>query len=404
MVPRAYDPELDNITSVLSDLCAHLDDRRCLEFAVSIGDVRLPVDVWIDLCTLLEQAPGVIRSLGSGKDCNLDFYEQGPQTFLRFEFRSGLCLLSGMSYDRRISVDSVEVDPEAISQMLRSVVATFMAAATHASPADVQGVWMRDWLGADTDAIRDAEALAPAVFTKLDLVAAILSFLATQRPLFAYAHANFSMPSDLTWTPSGFATIDGTRWQYTKHGLGYRFENEQQVELDIDQILEYSSESIDAVRLSGYVESILVGHVVIERDEISVVDLDALDEALQRLVKTGLITQMTSVTFPEYRLEPHVDLSKAVALAQEMAREHFGKVLAAHAIEAVFRERLWGPREYWKCTEMGLVTRVEVANVLVARVDSDLIRTHDWSIEWNDSMGAAVVEELVRILPDYKKD
>jgi len=71
-----------------------------------------------------------------------------------------------------------------------------------------------------------------------------------------------------------------------------------------------------------------------------------------------------------------VDLSRAIDAAVRLARDHFGASLDPTAIDALFRELLWGPRETWQCLEEGLITPTEGANLLMAHLESRLLR-HD---------------------------
>src|SRR5688500_7612035 len=84
-VLRDYDESLDNITSILCDVCDALQDAGEGELVVSgFGQDRWPLDIRTDLSVLLEQLPEAIRCVCSGVEAELDFYEQGVERKLVF--------------------------------------------------------------------------------------------------------------------------------------------------------------------------------------------------------------------------------------------------------------------------------------------------------------------------------
>ena len=99
---NTYDSELDDATSVLSDICAALDEADCAAFVVGgFGQDRWPVDIRTDLLTVLMQLPAIAQAIAHSTDFNLEFYEQGIQRFLSFERDDGswtACCTSGTSW------------------------------------------------------------------------------------------------------------------------------------------------------------------------------------------------------------------------------------------------------------------------------------------------------------------
>jgi hypothetical protein len=97
----------------------------------------------------------------------------------------------------------------------------------------------------------------------------------------------------------------------------------------------------------------------------------------------------------------NADLTRAIEAALVMAREHFGVTLDPLAVDALFRELLWGPRETWRCVEMGILTLPEAANLLVAHLHSRLLRREIQSeLDW-DVVGAPLQRALMQILPQF---
>lgn len=78
MVP-SYDPELDDVRSVLGDVCEALEDAGA-RFCVQIcSKERWPVTVRTDLSLVLEQLAGVLAALAAGLPTKLELYEQGVE-------------------------------------------------------------------------------------------------------------------------------------------------------------------------------------------------------------------------------------------------------------------------------------------------------------------------------------
>ena len=77
---NAYDEELDDVRSLLHDLCAALADVGRIRFVVQFAGEHWPVDVSAD------QLPGV---KGLAEPFEIDFYEQGLERTLHFAPRGG---------------------------------------------------------------------------------------------------------------------------------------------------------------------------------------------------------------------------------------------------------------------------------------------------------------------------
>src|SRR5471032_2614651 len=73
---KNYDPELDDIRSILIDVCEALSNY--VQFNVSgFGQDNWPVDVATDLAVFLEQLPYFMIAISAGENFELQFYEQG---------------------------------------------------------------------------------------------------------------------------------------------------------------------------------------------------------------------------------------------------------------------------------------------------------------------------------------
>ena len=84
--PSTYDPELDDIRSVLSDICGALAETDGVRFhAEGFDDVPWRATVRTDLPITLEQIPHVLSGLKKETSVELDFFEQGLERSVRFE-------------------------------------------------------------------------------------------------------------------------------------------------------------------------------------------------------------------------------------------------------------------------------------------------------------------------------
>lgn len=78
--------EFDCEMGVLGAICDLLEERKLAEFFVcGFGEEKWPVDVGIDLCTIIEELPTYCRRvMNAEKTIELDFYEQGMERSLAF--------------------------------------------------------------------------------------------------------------------------------------------------------------------------------------------------------------------------------------------------------------------------------------------------------------------------------
>ncbi|AJQ96672.1 hypothetical Protein YC6258_04640 [Gynuella sunshinyii YC6258] len=73
-----YDPDLDDINSLLMRICEYMDDHGECDFEFGgFGQQSWPVDVRTDLPVFLEQLPIVLSLLSQHENFEIDFYEQG---------------------------------------------------------------------------------------------------------------------------------------------------------------------------------------------------------------------------------------------------------------------------------------------------------------------------------------
>src|SRR5262245_28053924 len=90
-----YDPDLDDIRSVLAHVGNLLQDSDSVSCEMSACNKAWPVDAVVDLPILIEQLPEAIRAIDSEavQGFELEFFEQQPPMVLVFEKRADKLLL-----------------------------------------------------------------------------------------------------------------------------------------------------------------------------------------------------------------------------------------------------------------------------------------------------------------------
>jgi hypothetical protein len=145
--PRAYDPDLHDVRSILSDICEALEATGRADFRIAgFGDAEWPLDVSTDLCVALEQVPHVIGRLFSGQPCELDLYEQGVQRTLAFKPNGSLTEVTCSSMTSwQPTPTSIEMRTEGLLIQLRRVTEDFCELVRSASPSLYHHPWFDDW-------------------------------------------------------------------------------------------------------------------------------------------------------------------------------------------------------------------------------------------------------------------
>ena len=145
---RSYDFELDNVISILSDVCEFAQSGRGVFRVGGFGQAQWPVDVRTDLCVVLEQLPEVLRTVRAGKSGVLDFYEQGIQRRLTFAPAGEEYAVTCAAFSRywEPSPATERIGRVALERMLADVLNEFMGFLRRVAPELEQHPWIQAWL------------------------------------------------------------------------------------------------------------------------------------------------------------------------------------------------------------------------------------------------------------------
>ena len=143
---RVYDESLDDIRSILSDVCQALHSQG--ELIISgFGDPRWRVDVGTDLLVMLEQLPTAIRNISSGEYAEIELYEQGAERALEFTPAAGCYLVSCRSWGKWQPDPGTErIERAELVAMLTAVQDRFMTVVRNSAPQLAEHPWVVSWL------------------------------------------------------------------------------------------------------------------------------------------------------------------------------------------------------------------------------------------------------------------
>ncbi len=112
--------------SVVMDLCAVLAENECSFEVSGFGQLEWPVDVKYDLSTFVEQLPEALRGIRDRTSAEIDFYGQGLERRLIFEFKGELVNISCESRTNWVPKPNVEeIGYQELLSMLESVASKF---------------------------------------------------------------------------------------------------------------------------------------------------------------------------------------------------------------------------------------------------------------------------------------
>ena len=143
-----YDEELDNIESVIMDICEVLSDTQTIRFRVSgFGEPAWPVDVGTDLATIISQIPDVLGALHQSENTSIQFYEQGIERELFFSCNNSRVEMTcrHLVEDKLMPIKEIAGLSE-LRNMLGGLLVSFIELSKITCPAIAGHRIFQDWL------------------------------------------------------------------------------------------------------------------------------------------------------------------------------------------------------------------------------------------------------------------
>ncbi len=143
-----YDEALDNIESLITDICDVLSDTQSVGFRVSgFGELAWPVDVGTDLATIIPQIPDVLGALHQSENTSIQFYEQGIGRELFFSCNNSRVKMTCkyLTEDKPMPIKET-ADLSELRNMFGEFLASFIRLSNIICPAIAEHRIFRDWL------------------------------------------------------------------------------------------------------------------------------------------------------------------------------------------------------------------------------------------------------------------
>lgn len=143
-----YDEELDNIESLIMDICEFLSDTQLVRFKVSgFGESAWPVDVGTDMAVIIPQVPEVINALYKSEDTSISFYEQGIERELLFSPHNSSVKVSckDLAGKKTVPINEI-IDLSEILEMLFKFFNSFISLSKNTCPDITHHKIFQDWL------------------------------------------------------------------------------------------------------------------------------------------------------------------------------------------------------------------------------------------------------------------
>ncbi len=142
-----YDPELDDVGSVLRDICEALETAGA-GFLVRIGsETYWPVTVKTDLLVVMEQLGDTLASLAQEQVGKLDFYEQGIERTVSFVPYDGAVLVQcdDLIVKPTSRTDAISMPRESVLKELTGLAEDFLWASRICCEQLARHPWFMEW-------------------------------------------------------------------------------------------------------------------------------------------------------------------------------------------------------------------------------------------------------------------
>lgn len=142
-----YNEEFDDIRSILIDLCRQIDEQSGGIFKISgFGQEKWTINIRTDLPILLEQLPQIISAIELRQNFQLDFYEQGIERYIDFNYEDYHYNLVCKSLTGWIPNPAMErMNLLEVSEMFVLIKINFINLIDKKIPELLRNEWMIDW-------------------------------------------------------------------------------------------------------------------------------------------------------------------------------------------------------------------------------------------------------------------
>lgn len=144
----SYDLELDNITSLFSDICEVLSYQPGIKFIVSgFGQDLWSLDVSTDLLCGIEELGEIVKKI-SMDDYNFEFdlYEQGMERTLEFSpYGNGVQVICISNTDWQPEPSILFLSKDEVKKMFYELKFTFCSIAEQVCPRLSSHSWFKQW-------------------------------------------------------------------------------------------------------------------------------------------------------------------------------------------------------------------------------------------------------------------
>jgi len=143
---RQYDPSLDDVRSILLDLCQFLDKEGIFRIS-GFGQNNWPVTIYTDLPVFLEQLHAVLKDIYLGKQTKIEFYEQGVKRIVILNPAEDFYELSCASQTNWRPNPKIErINHDDLNKMMSNILEKFLNIVQIIAPELSQHPWMQNWL------------------------------------------------------------------------------------------------------------------------------------------------------------------------------------------------------------------------------------------------------------------
>jgi hypothetical protein len=146
--PPRYDAALDDVRSLIKDICVALAKANAQFIVVSPESGAWPVDVATDFPVVIEQIPKFLKFLHHpGPEAfELDFYEQGIQRRIEIQSIGQTLEVVCFSYGDSPMIERSICDVAVWQSMIGKFWKEFSRAAAMVAPLALQHPWWKEWI------------------------------------------------------------------------------------------------------------------------------------------------------------------------------------------------------------------------------------------------------------------